>query len=93
MVNIVERTLTKKFKSFWRQEREKKILDGKLDTYFSFKTDFYSEPYMDIQQFHLRKAMCNLRISAHNLLNVKLEDIQEKGLWLERKEFVGSVIY
>ena len=68
LINSVKRTLTKKFKSFWRQEREKKIVDGKLDAYFSFKTDFGREPYLDLQQFHLRKAICKFRISAHNLL-------------------------
>ena len=57
LINIVKRTLTKKFKSFWRQEREKKIVDGKLDTYFSFKTNFCREPYLDLQQLHLRKAI------------------------------------
>ena len=57
LINIVKRTLTKKFKSFWRQEREKKIVDGKIDTYFSFKTNFCREPYLDLQQLHLRKAI------------------------------------
>ena len=67
MINIVKETLTKKFKLFWRQESERKISDGKLDTFFSFKTVF-REPYLDLQHFQLRKATCKLRISTHNLL-------------------------
>ena len=68
LINIVMRTLTKKFKLFWNQERERKMSDGKLDTYFSFKNDFCREPYLDLHQYQLRKSICKLRISAHNLL-------------------------
>ena len=68
LINITKRTLMKKYKLFRRQERERNLSDGKLDTHFSFKTDFCREPYLDLHQFHLRKAICKFRISAHNLL-------------------------
>ena len=85
LVNIVKRTLTKMFKSFWRQEREHKILDGKLDTYFSFKIDFCREPYLDLQQFHLRKAICKSRISAHNRLIETGRDSRKGSLAREER--------
>ena len=68
LVNIVKATLITGFKSFWQQQRGRKILDGKLDTYFSVKYDFYKEPYLNLENFHLRKVICKLRITAHNLL-------------------------
>ncbi|MEW8546081.1 MAG: hypothetical protein AB2693_21380, partial [Candidatus Thiodiazotropha sp.] len=68
LIYIVKRNLISKYKTFWRQEKDKKVNNGKLDTYFSFKTDFCKEPYLDLQDFHLRKAICKLRISAHSLL-------------------------
>ena len=55
------RTLTKKLKLFWNQERETKMSDGKLDTYFSFKNDFCREPYLDLPQYQLRKSICKTK--------------------------------
>ena len=40
----------------------------KLNTYFTIKQEFSAEPYLRIGKFHLRKAICKLRISAHNLM-------------------------
>lgn len=68
LMNIVKRNLIKQFKNFWYQERNKNMLDGKLDTYFIVKNVFCREPYLSLEKFHLRKALCKLRISAHNLL-------------------------
>lgn len=68
LINIVKKNLIKGFKKYWDQERDKNILDGKLDTYFSIKTDFCLEPYLMVEQFQLRKAISKLRISSHNLL-------------------------
>ena len=45
-----------------------KFIDRKLDTYFSVKKEFNTEPYLNLEKFHLRKAICKLRLSAHNLL-------------------------
>ena len=59
LISITKRALMKKYKLFWRQERERNLSDGKLDTYFSFKTYFCREPYLDLHQFHLRKAYVN----------------------------------
>ena len=36
------------------------ILGGKLDTYFSVKYGFHKEPYLNLETFHLRKAICKL---------------------------------
>lgn len=68
LVNIVKGKLINKYKSFWNQERERSLVSGKLDTYFSIKRNFTMEPYLLLNDFHLRKAICKLRISAHNLL-------------------------
>ena len=59
-----EKYLIKGFKSFWYKEMEKKGADGKLDTYFSIKKDFKAKPYLALAQFHVRKAICKLRLSA-----------------------------
>ena len=42
--------------------------NGKLNTYFSIKKDFKAESYLTLEQFHVRKAICKLWLSAHNLL-------------------------
>ena len=58
----------KGFKSFCYKEMEEKGADGKLDVYFSIKKDFKAESYLSLEQFHVRNAICKLRLSAHNLL-------------------------
>ena len=68
LVDIVKANLITGFKSFWQQLRAREILDGKLYTYFSMKCDFYKEPYLNLENFHLSKVICKWRISAHNLL-------------------------
>ena len=76
LVNIVKKYSIKGFKSFWHQEMVKNLSYCKLDTsdpiqvdtYFSIKYEFCKEPYLNLEQFHLRKAVCKLRISAHNIL-------------------------
>lgn len=43
------------------------MVAGKLDTYFSIKQTFCRESYLSLSSFHHRRALCKLRISAHNL--------------------------
>ena len=78
LINITKRTSMKKFKLFWKQERERNISDGKLDTYFSFKADFCREPYLDLHQFHF--------------LLIESGRYSKRGIWPWRIEFVGFVI-
>ena len=33
-----------------------RILDGKLDTYFSVKCDFFKEPYLKLRKFSLEES-------------------------------------
>ena len=68
LVNIVKGNLIKGFKSFWHQENAKNLSDGKLYIYFSITYEFCKEPYLNLDKFYLRKAICKLRISAHTLL-------------------------
>lgn len=67
LVNVVKANLIKGFKSFWQSEKIKKLGEGKLDTYFNVKHKFGKETYLGLGKFHLRKAICKLRISAHTL--------------------------
>ena len=68
LVCMIKKYLIKGFKTFWYKEMEQKSTDGKLDTYFSIKKEFTAEPYLMLEKFHLRKALCKLRLSAHNLM-------------------------
>ena len=68
LVCMIKKYLMKGFKSFWYKEMEKKGADGKLDAYFSIKKDFKAESYLSLEQFHVRNAICKLRLSAHNHL-------------------------
>ena len=65
---LIKKYLVKGFKAFWYKQREEKSTDGKLDTYFNIKKEFKSESYLILDNFHMRKAICKLRLSAHNLL-------------------------
>ena len=68
LANIVKRKLIKKCISYWNQERDKHMNSGKLDTCFSVKQTFSMEPYLSLTNFHHRRAICKMRISAHNLM-------------------------
>ena len=68
LVCIIKKLLIKSFKTFWYKQREKNINAGKLDTYFSIKKEFIAEPYLMLEHFYMRKAICKLRLSAHYLL-------------------------
>ena len=66
LVCMVKKKLMRGFKTFWNKQRSN--YDRKLDTYFTFKQEFKTEPYLKLEKFHLRKAICKLRISAHSLM-------------------------
>ena len=66
--NGIQTCLMKSFKTFWYKQRGGKCNDGKLDTYFTIKQEFNAEPYLRLEKFPLRKAICKLRRSAHSLM-------------------------
>ena len=68
LTNIVKNKLIKQYSSYWIQERSKHLLSGKLDTYFNLKQSFCFEPYLSLTNFHHRRAISKIRISAHNLM-------------------------
>ena len=68
LTNIVKNKLIKQYSSYWNQERSKHLLSGKLDTYFNLKQSFCFEPYLSLTNFHHRRAISKIRISAHNLM-------------------------
>ena len=69
LVNTVKRKLIKMYTSYWNQERDKHMNSGKLDTYSSLKKKTFSMvPYLSLTNFHHRRAICKIRISAHNLM-------------------------
>jgi hypothetical protein len=57
--------------------------EGKLDTYFKIKKCFSRETYLSINNFRLRRALCQIRISAHEL---KIERDQYKKPYVERSQ-------
>ena len=64
--------------------------EGKLDTYFKIKKCFSRETYLSINNFRLRRALCQIRISAHEL---KIERDRYKKPYVERsKEYVKNVL-
>ena len=90
LVYSVKANLITIIKSFWRQQSGVKIHDGKLNTYFSVKCDFYEELYINLENFCLRKAICKLRISAHNFY-FKPGDIKKVESCQGSKGFVDYV--
>ena len=68
LTNIVKNKLIKQYMSYWNEERNAHMFSGKLDTYFSLKQSFCMEPYLSLVNFHNRRAICKIRISAHNLM-------------------------
>ena len=61
--------LYKNYLNFWRDHRNEIIQTekGKLNTYFSLKTEFGFEKYLHLKDFKLRQVICKIRISAHPL--------------------------
>lgn len=67
LVGMVKTRLIRQFKLYWNDERNKSVSSGKLTTYFNIKKKFNLERYLLLDNFNLRRAMCRLRISAHDL--------------------------
>ena len=68
ITEVVKRRLIKTFLASWDKKRTEAFISGKLDTYFGIKKAFEREPYLCMSKFSLRKALCKLRISAHQLM-------------------------
>lgn len=66
ITDIVKAKLIKHFKIYWNELRDNTD-SGKLSTYFKIKEHFNMEKYLMLNQFTFRRAMCRLRISAHDL--------------------------
>lgn len=66
---FIKDKLYKNYLHFWKENRNKVLQSdqGKLTTYFSFKTLFCFEKYLDLKDFRLRQSICKIRISAHPL--------------------------
>jgi hypothetical protein len=70
-LNELARSIRKKiwhsFLNYWN--KKSKEPEGKLDTYFKIKIVFSRETYLStcINNFRLRRALCQIRINAHEL--------------------------
>ena len=54
----------------WDKKRTQALTSGKLDTYFSIKSSFEMENYLQVSlsKFSLHKSLCKLRVSGHSLM-------------------------
>ena len=77
---MIKKLLIKGFKTFWYKQRAKNINAGKLYTYFSIKKEFIAEPYLMLDHFYMKKAICKLRLSDHNILIETCRYVKPKGL-------------
>jgi hypothetical protein len=59
------------------------FVKGKLDNYFKIKKCFSRETYLSINNFGLRRALCQIRISVHEL---KIERDRYKKPYVERSK-------
>ena len=80
LVCLIKKLFIKGFKTFWFKHRKKNINAGKLDTYFRTKKEFIAEPYLMLEHFYLRKAICKLRLSAHYLLIETGRSVKPKSI-------------
>ena len=65
MPNITKRaqgTLTQRYSDFWLSKVQQ---ERKMRTFVTFKDKFVMEDYLMISDFHLRRCLTKLRISAH----------------------------
>ena len=65
LVRSVRNKLCHSFLNYWN--KKSKEPEGKLDTYFKIKKCFSRETYLSINNFRLRRVLCQIRISAHEL--------------------------
>lgn len=66
LINNVKKKLCDSYINFWNKKRSS-ISQSKLDTYFKFKVNYCFETYLLIENFNIRRTICKLRISAHDL--------------------------
>ena len=82
---MVKSKLCESFKEFWINKRLDIVSkhESKLENYFNLKSDFVQEKYLTIKDFHVRRAICKLRISAHDL---RIEKDRYSKKYIERTE-------
>lgn len=69
LLKLVKYKLCESFKTFWLKKKTEILSLGnsKLDNYFKLKTNFEQENYLLLPDFSVRRAICRIRISAHDL--------------------------
>ena len=84
-INRLKQLIMKKLKTLFLKAwfNDKDNVNGKLDTYFSHKSNFQMEKYLDIQSFQSRQILCKFRISAHQL---RVEKERHKNKPIERSQ-------
>ena len=72
-------------KKFWLTKRLDILSksESKLENYFNLKSDFVQETYLSIKDFHIRRAICKMRISAHDL---RIEKDRYSKKYIERSQ-------
>lgn len=85
LIQLVKCKLCESFKLFWKNKRTEILSQGnsKLENYFNLKKDFTHEPYLSVKDFHVRKAICKMRISAHDL---RIEKDRYSKTYIERSQ-------
>ena len=64
---MIKKLLIKGFKTLWYKKREKILMQENL-IHTSVLKEFIAGPYLMLEHFYMRKAICKLRLSAHNIL-------------------------
>ena len=85
LIKLVKCKLCDSFKKFWVAKRSSTLLQGnsKLENYFNLKVNFVKESYLSIKDFHIRRALCKMRISAHDL---RIEKDRYSKKYIERSQ-------
>jgi len=85
LIKFVKCKLCNSFKTFWLVKRSETLSQGnsELENYFNLKTDFVKEAYLSIKDFSIRRAICKMRISAHDL---KIEKDRYNKKYIERTQ-------
>ena len=91
-INKIKKLVMKKLKTLFLKAwfHEKDNVSGKLDTYFSYKSMFQKEKYLEINNFEVRQILCRFRISSHHL---RVETERHKNNSLERSQRIYYVSF
>ena len=81
LARSVRKKLCQSFLNYWN--KKSKEPEGKLDTYFKIEKCSSRETYLSINNFRLRRALCQIRISAHE---IKIERDRYKKTYVERSQ-------